>query len=108
MDGKAIMTLVKMIVLFKNVFPEITLLWLSGPLGDVQIKDKIGFSSPNFSGLGDGCIFQAKSWLSSVMNTFGIQLTTCFLDSWGDYTPGGGTSSIDCRASLEDVCRQDA
>lgn len=35
MDGKGVM--VKMIFPFKNVFPEITLLWLSGPLGEVQI-----------------------------------------------------------------------
>lgn len=37
MDAKGVMVLVKMIVPFKNVFPEITLLWLSGPLGEVQI-----------------------------------------------------------------------
>jgi len=60
MDGKAIMTFVKIIVLFINVFPEITLLWLSGPLSELQIKDRIGLSSPNFSSLGDGCTFQAK------------------------------------------------
>lgn len=60
MDGKPIMTLVKMIVPFKDVFPEITLLLLSGPLGEVQGKDRIGFNSPNFSSLGEGCIFQAK------------------------------------------------
>lgn len=35
MDGRAIMTLVKMVVPFKNVFPEITVLWLSDPLGEV-------------------------------------------------------------------------
>lgn len=39
MDGKSV--LVKMIFPFKNVFPEITLLWLSGPLGEV----KIGYNS---------------------------------------------------------------
>lgn len=37
MDGKGVMALVNIIVPFKNVFPEIILLWLSGSLGEVQI-----------------------------------------------------------------------
>lgn len=36
MSGKGVMALVKMIVPFKNAFPQITLLWLSGPFGEVQ------------------------------------------------------------------------
>lgn len=38
MDGKPVMTLVKMIVPFKDVLPEITLLLLSGPLGEYKLR----------------------------------------------------------------------